>query len=171
MRNDMGKYNEDPINIFRKECTKLGILDSIEEDNWGIIELLTQTFDESSLEGKIKKARSDYAKLRFEKFYRKRFRLVVDRSIKNTELENELDDSISKSVNSLLNEYKEAIFGFNDYPKERRQKVFKEVKLSQDVPEFIGEDMRSYGPYKKGEIISIPLRNAEIFIREKVAES
>jgi len=39
------------------------------------------------------------------------------------------------------------------------------------VPEFIGEDMKSYGPYKKGEIVSIPLRNAEILIREKIAEN
>jgi hypothetical protein len=55
--------------------------------------------------------------------------------------------------------------------KEIREKVFKEVRLSQDVPEFIGEDMRSYGPFKKGEVISIPLRNAEILIREKLAEN
>ena len=33
--------------------------------------------------------------------------------------------------------------------KEIREKVFKEVRLSQDVPEFIGEDMRSYGPFKR----------------------
>jgi len=31
--------------------------------------------------------------------------------------------------------------------------------------------MRSYGPFKKGEVISIPLRNAEILIREKLAEN
>jgi len=171
MRSNMGKYNEDPINIFRKEYIKDGILDSNGEDNKDIIDLLSQTFDEGSLEGKIKKAKSEYTKLQFENFCRKRFRSIFEKSLENVGSDNELENRISKTIQLLLNEYKSNILNVNIPPKERREKVFKEVKLSQDVPEFIGEDMRAYGPYKKGEIISIPLRNAEILIREKVAES
>lgn len=170
MRLNMGKYNDDPLNIFRKEYLKNGTLGSNGEDNKDIIDLLSQTFDEGSLEGKIKKAKSEYTKVQFENFCKKRFRSIVDKSIENVELGNELENRISKALQDLLNEYRNNILSVNISPKERREKVFKEVKLSQDVPEFIGEDMRSYGPYKKGEIISIPLRNAEILIREKVAE-
>ncbi|HII94670.1 MAG TPA: hypothetical protein HA367_02890, partial [Candidatus Methanofastidiosum sp.] len=101
----------------------------------------------------------------------KRFRSIFEKSLENVGLDNELEIRISKTIQVLLNEYKSNILNVNISPKERREKVFKEVKLSQDVPEFIGDDMRAYGPYKKGEIISIPLRNAEILIREKVAES
>jgi len=171
MRNNMGKYNDNPINIFRKEYIKNGILGSNTEDNNDIIDLLSKTFDESSLEGKINKAKSEYTKLQFETFCRKRFRSIVEKSLENIESDNELEIRISKTIQVLLNEYKSNILNVNISSKERREKVFKEVKLSQDVPEFIGEDMRAYGPYKKGEIISIPLRNAEILIREKVAES
>jgi len=171
MRSNMGKYNDDPINIFRKEYIKNGILDSNTEDNKDIIDLLSKTFDEDSLEGKIKKAKSEYTKMQFEAFCRKRFRSIFEKSLENVGLDNELEIRISKTIQVLLNEYKSNILNVNISPKERREKVFKEVKLSQDVPEFIGEDMRAYGPYKKGEIISIPLRNAEILIREKVAES
>lgn len=171
MRRNMGKYNDDPIHIFRKEYLKNGILDSNGEDNRDIIDLLSQTFDEGSLESKIKKAKSDYTKLQFENFCRKRFRYIVEKSLENVGSDNELETRISKTIQVLLNDYKSSILNVDISSKERREKVFKEVKLSQDVPAFIGEDMRSYGPYKKGEIISIPLRNAEILIREKVAES
>ncbi|KYC44999.1 MAG: hypothetical protein APG12_01507 [Candidatus Methanofastidiosum methylothiophilum] len=171
MRLNMGKHNEYPINIFRKECIKAGILETIGEDNKDILDLLSQSFDESTLEGKIKKAKSEYAKRKFEAFCRNRFRSIVDNSLDNLNIDNDLESRISKRIYELLNEYKGDILNTNIRAKEVREKVFKEVKLSQDVPEFIGEDMRSYGPYKKGEIISIPLRNAEILIREKVAES
>ena len=171
MRSNMGKYNDTPINIFRKEYLRNGILESNGEDNKDIIDLLSQTFEEDSLEGKIKKAKSEYAKIQFENYCKKRFRVIVQKSLENVESDNELETKISITIQDLLNEYKSNILNVNISPTERREKVFKEVKLSQDVPEFIGEDMRSYGPYKKGEIISIPLRNAEILIREKVAES
>lgn len=177
MRSNMGKYNDNPITIFKKECIKNGILDSVGEDNSDIIDLLTQTFDENTLEGKIKKAKSDYAKLKFESFCRKRFRSLVENSLDNYSPDNGLENRISKDIEDIFNGYRSSIINSKVStkqiitPKETREKVFKEVKLSQDVPEFIGEDMRSYGPYKKGEIISIPLRNAEILIREKVAES
>jgi len=171
MRSNMGKYNDTPINIFRKEYLRNGILESNGEDNKDIIDLLSQTFEEDSLEGKIKKAKSEYAKIQFENYCKKRFRAIVQKSLENVESDNELETKISITIQDLLNEYKSNILNVNISPTERREKVFKEVKLSQDVPEFIGEDMRSYGPYKKGEIISIPLRNAEILIREKVAES
>ena len=76
--------------------------------------------------------------------------------------ESDFESNISKNIDDLFNEYMKNILNSDVSIKEIREKVFKEVRLSQDVPEFIGEDMRSYGPFKKGEVISIPLRNAEI---------
>jgi len=96
---------------------------------------------------------------------------MFDNSVLKLQSENKLENNISKNINDLFNEYKKNILNTDVSIKEIREKVFKEVRLSQDVPEFIGEDMRSYGPFKKGEVISIPLRNAEILIREKLAEN
>ncbi len=166
MRNIMGKHNEKPIDIFIKECMKKGILGYEENDKKNILELLNQTFDENSLENKIKKAKSEYIKNHFENFYKKEFISIVEKTLKG----NNLNSEHSKSIQTLINNYRTGVLESNIVSNERREKVFKEVKLSQDVPEFIGEDMRSYGPYKKGEIVSIPLRNAEILIREKFAE-
>ena len=43
--------------------------------------------------------------------------------------------------------------------------VFKE-----DVPEFLGVDMRKYGPFKKGDIAKIPKENANILVASGKAE-
>lgn len=167
----MGKDNENLLNVFKKECTKSGIFDSIVEDFKEITDLLTVEYDESSLEGKIKKAKCEYIKKKFEIFCRKRFRLMLDGSVVDLQSESDFESNISKNIDDLFNEYMKNILNSDVSIKEIREKVFKEVRLSQDVPEFIGEDMRSYGPFKKGEVISIPLRNAEILIREKLAEN
>ncbi|HOG73633.1 MAG TPA: hypothetical protein PLP47_01715 [Methanofastidiosum sp.] len=167
----MGKDNDSPIIIFRKECIKIGILDNNREENSDIFCLLENIPEGITLEDKIKKFKSDRAKLQFESFCRKKFERILQRSFENSEPENDLEFKIYKSIQELFNEYKANILNNNIKQKEEREKVFKEVRLSQDVPEFIGEDMKSYGPYKKGEIVSIPLRNAEILIREKIAEN
>ncbi len=167
----MGKDNNGPISIFRKECIKIGLLDNNTEDNNDIVCLLESITNVSSLEDKIKKSKRDKAKIKFELFCKKEFKELIAKSLEGFEPKNDLELNLSKSIQDLFNEYKRNIITIDINSKEERQKVFKEVKLSQDVPEFIGEDMRAYGPYKKGEIVSIPLRNAEILIREKVAES
>ncbi|MBI2085564.1 MAG: DNA replication complex GINS family protein [Candidatus Aenigmarchaeota archaeon] len=46
----------------------------------------------------------------------------------------------------------------------------KVVALIEDIEAFLGEDMISYGPFKKGDIASIPGRNADILIEGKKAE-
>lgn len=38
-----------------------------------------------------------------------------------------------------------------------------------DVPEISGVDMRSYGPFVKGEIASIPAKNADLMVRHGAA--
>lgn len=44
------------------------------------------------------------------------------------------------------------------------------ITMLTDVPEkIIGADMRDYGPFIKGEIASLPARNAEIMIRHGAA--
>jgi DNA replication factor GINS len=44
------------------------------------------------------------------------------------------------------------------------------VKILQELPEMLGADFKSYGPFKEGDIIEIPEQNAEIFINKQKAE-
>lgn len=51
-------------------------------------------------------------------------------------------------------------------PKEEAQLlVFKE-----DVPEFVGTDMKTYGPFKKGDVAKLPEENARLLIESGKAE-
>lgn len=44
------------------------------------------------------------------------------------------------------------------------------VKVVSDVPEFMGTDLESYGPFEEGEKVEIPEDNAEILINRGNAE-
>lgn len=44
------------------------------------------------------------------------------------------------------------------------------VKIISDVPEFMGTDLESYGPFEEGEEVEIPEDNAEILLNRGNAE-
>lgn len=44
------------------------------------------------------------------------------------------------------------------------------VKIISDVPEFMGTDLESYGPFEEGEEVEIPKDNAEILVNRGNAE-
>jgi len=46
-----------------------------------------------------------------------------------------------------------------------------EVRLLRDIPQIVGIDFHTYGPYKAGEIALLPPENAEALIKQGVAES
>ncbi len=45
------------------------------------------------------------------------------------------------------------------------------VVFKEDVPEFMGIDERSYGPYKKGDTAHIPEENMKIFVERGTADA
>jgi len=44
------------------------------------------------------------------------------------------------------------------------------VKITSDVPEFMGTDLEPYGPFEAGDEASIPEENAEILVNRGNAE-
>ncbi len=71
---------------------------------------------------------------------------------------------------SILNSLK----GFKqlreDFLEPKSNAILKVVAFMEDVSAFLGEDMVSYGPFKSGDIASIPEKNAEILINDKKVE-
>ena len=53
--------------------------------------------------------------------------------------------------------------------KEKKEGMVK-VTFTEDIPEFIGADLKTYGPFKKGETAEIPRKNAELLIESGKAE-
>jgi len=48
---------------------------------------------------------------------------------------------------------------------------FTEVVFLREVSEIVGEDMKTYGPFKEGDKAEVPLRNAEALITQGLAAS
>ncbi len=44
------------------------------------------------------------------------------------------------------------------------------ISFNQDIPEFVGADMKKYGPFKKGDIARLPEENRDILVNQNVAK-
>ena len=44
------------------------------------------------------------------------------------------------------------------------------ITLQVDVPVFIGADMKEYGPFKKGDKVSLPYKVGKLFVERKLGE-
>jgi DNA replication factor GINS len=44
------------------------------------------------------------------------------------------------------------------------------VIFKEEVPEFIGSDMRQYGPFKKGDLARLPDENTRLLVEQGLAE-
>jgi len=54
---------------------------------------------------------------------------------------------------------------------EREIRDTKMIKLLSDLPSFVGLDMSTYGPFKRGEMHTLPKREAELLLSRRVAEA
>jgi DNA replication initiation complex subunit (GINS family) len=44
------------------------------------------------------------------------------------------------------------------------------VRFLQDIPEIVGTDLKIYGPYKKEDVGSLPMQNAQALIKQAAAK-
>jgi DNA replication factor GINS len=82
---------------------------------------------------------------------------------------------------NLLEEEKEFFQQLVDVIKKRREEGLKKILsgkiesatlivFKEDVPSFIGIDMKNYGPFKKGDIAKLPEENMKILVEKGFAE-
>lgn len=88
-------------------------------------------------------------------------------SVENlTEEEKDFFDKIL----SLIKSRREKILG-EFFGKDKAQKEsFTLVVFKEAVPEFVGADMKTYGPFEKGDIAKLPPENMKILIEKGLAE-
>jgi len=67
------------------------------------------------------------------------------------------------SHNTLLSQF----FSENDVPRKTPKKELKEVPVTivQDIPSFVGGDMKEYGPFKKDEVVKLPNKIASLLVK------
>ncbi len=64
----------------------------------------------------------------------------------------------------------------NEFHEEREKRFEREeeklvpVTILKDVPKFVGINMRNYGPFKPGDITTLPQPNADLLIEKEMAE-
>lgn len=63
-----------------------------------------------------------------------------------------------------------------DFHKERDERLDEEeeklvlVTILEDVPKFVGINLRNYGPFRKGDLTTVPEPNADLLIKKGLAE-
>ncbi len=81
---------------------------------------------------------------------------------KLTNEEKELFDSVVESAKTFQKRMKETLSG-------RREKLVL-IAMLDDVPEFMGTDMKSHGPFKKGDMVTLPEETAEFLISKGLGQ-
>lgn len=64
----------------------------------------------------------------------------------------------------------EPVEGQEDQSGDNSEDGYVKVKILSEVPEFMGTDLESYGPFEEGEEVKIPDDNAEILVNRGNAE-
>ncbi|NIO19431.1 MAG: hypothetical protein GTN76_01450 [Candidatus Aenigmarchaeota archaeon] len=72
--------------------------------------------------------------------------------------------------------FEQVIECIKTFEKEREERFEEEeenlvlVTILEDVPKFVGINMKNYGPFKKGDMTTIPEPNADLLIKKGMAE-
>ena len=75
--------------------------------------------------------------------------------------ERELFENIAQSIMDFQAKRKAALEG------EQEKTLI--VAMLEQVPEFIGTNLKAYGPFKKGDVASVPEDNAKLLIEKNLA--
>ena len=82
--------------------------------------------------------------------------ITTEKEIDQKKEERILESTPRKSRNKERGDYKEHLHIL--------------IKINKDLPEITGADLKTYGPFKKGDIVHIPKINAKILLEKRVAE-
>ena len=104
-----------------------------------------------------------------------RYRKILDMALRGEEPENMLpiERRFYNMLFNTLDEYREILKGITTtfrIPKVVEGQRYETVAFLSDSPKIVGEDLREYGPFKAGDIASLPLSNASSLIKHGIAK-
>lgn len=77
--------------------------------------------------------------------------------------ERELFEAVKERINQFRKKRKNILEGGNGEGKIP-------VVIKEDIPEFLGLDMQAYGPYQKGDVVTLPRESVKILLEKGSAE-
>lgn len=117
----------------------------------------------------VKKLCGELIQLRYEKVLRK---VMAGETVGKeglTDDEEKLFREIAASTESYQNFLKGVLSG-RSLSVEVKEKAKKRVlRFLQEIPAIIGADMKTYGPFKPEDIVSVPSENARILVKQGLA--
>lgn len=78
-------------------------------------------------------------------------------------------DEVRESLGSLYDELVAPAIGGKAELKPRRKRENVPILILSKLPQFVGKDLRRYGPFKRGEVANLPRRSAEILRKRGLA--
>ncbi|MDD5023459.1 MAG: hypothetical protein PHU63_04785 [Candidatus ainarchaeum sp.] len=154
--------------IQKKELEN-GSLASLDENFYSEAFLLLKSKKEESKEGStvavreyenLKRIISTIRSKREEKIL-----LMALRSEKSSSGLITQEKEIFDQVHDIINEYRGRAFSESDI-----KPAVQKIKMLKDLEQYKGADSNLYGPFKKGEILSIPKAEIEWLLKENIAE-
>jgi len=111
-----------------------------------------------------------------EDIFNKRERKIITQAVNSAR--------VNLTVENLSEEEKEFFNQAVSLIKTRREKILKEllekteskegletlVVFKEAVPEFVGSDMKTYGPFQKGDIAKLPEENMKVLLERGLVE-
>lgn len=104
--------------------------------------------------------------------FMKRERKIVDSALKFFD-SNIVPENMNVEEKKLFNQ-------LVDILKNRRDEILRKILIGrekvklvifkEDVPEFVGSDEKTYGPFKKGDIVKLPEEEMKILVEQGLAE-
>ncbi len=134
--------------------------------------------DEESVRGKllkkeeenVKKMISDLIQLRYEKIMRLIKEMEVAPLAALTEEEESLYNGLSNQTEIYQTFLEDILRGRKPEIKHPKARGFIVVRILKDIPQIIGTDMKTYGPFKPEDIATLPEENAKALIKQGAAE-
>lgn len=76
------------------------------------------------------------------------------------------EEEFLRDIAGRIKEYRER----REVKMDNREQELSVVSIKEEVPVFVGMNMRNYGPFRPGDITTMPAENAELLIKRGSAE-
>jgi len=129
--------------------------------------------DRSSLSSALKSAELDMVQAIVESLLEMRFRKIIMMSIDDRQPDNMLsfEKKTFYGLQRIMSEHRERIKSISHelrMPYSDSEPKYDVVSFLQPFPKVVGEDLRSYGPFKPGDIAALPPANARSLARRNI---
>ncbi len=120
-------------------------------------------------EENVKRMVEELARARYEKMIRtvSTGELIPTSTI--TEEEEPLYKNISAQIDSFQTFIKNLLLGRTQQETKKSSVGQMVVRFLQEIPEIVGADLKTYGPFKPEDVASIPKENAKALIKRGIA--